>query len=280
MVQITDSAGNIVNSYEYDEWGNITSQTEGIENEFKYAGQTYDSETGLYYLRARYYDPTTGRFISKDSNEGSIVNPLSLNLYTYCVNNPIIFVDPSGNVYIGVWLNNINDNYIGGPLNSFNDQYIGGPLNQIASGDYTPIENAIIFLDDAGNATMGVPALGGGLKITSGLGKGALKLGKAKTLVKGKAAIKGARDIGKFSKHSPEQIEKIYGLKKGQFHREVKDDILSDLTGKNSPYKDQMKKMGKNPDIYLTPDGQIQIVSREFKGKSFTTDLNIKNFLP
>jgi len=99
VVQITDSAGNIVNSYEYDEWGNITSQTEGIENEFKYAGQTYDSETGLYYLRARYYDPTTGRFISKDSNEGSIVNPLSLNLYTYCVNNPIIFVDPSGNIY-------------------------------------------------------------------------------------------------------------------------------------------------------------------------------------
>jgi len=100
VVQITDSAGNIVNSYEYDEWGNITSQTETIENEFKYAGQIYDSETGLYYLRARYYDPTTGRFISKDSNEGSIVNPLSLNLYTYCVNNPIIFVDPSGNIYI------------------------------------------------------------------------------------------------------------------------------------------------------------------------------------
>ena len=97
VVQITDSAGNIVNSYEYDEWGNITSQTEGIENEFKYAGQTYDSETGLYYLRARYYDPTTGRFISKDNNEGSIVNPLSLNLYTYCENNPTKYVDPSGN---------------------------------------------------------------------------------------------------------------------------------------------------------------------------------------
>ena len=96
VVQITDSAGNIVNSYEYDEWGNITSQTEGIENEFKYAGQTYDSETGLYYLRARYYDPTSGRFISKDSNEGSIVNPVSLNLYTYCVNNPIIYKEANG----------------------------------------------------------------------------------------------------------------------------------------------------------------------------------------
>ncbi|MDD3894011.1 MAG: RHS repeat-associated core domain-containing protein, partial [Syntrophomonadaceae bacterium] len=76
--------------------GNITSQTETIENEFKYAGQIYDSETGLYYLRARYYDPTTGRFISKDSNEGSIVNPLSLNLYTYCENDPLGNIDPTG----------------------------------------------------------------------------------------------------------------------------------------------------------------------------------------
>ena len=49
-------------------------------------------------MRARYYDPTTGGFISKDSNEGSIVNPLSLNLYTYCYNNPIIYTDSSGNI--------------------------------------------------------------------------------------------------------------------------------------------------------------------------------------
>jgi len=100
VVQIVNSAGNIVNNYEYDEWGNITSQTEGIANDFKYAGEAYDSETGFYYLRARYYDPTVGRFISKDNNEGQITNPLSLNLYTYCVNNPIKYVDPSGNIYI------------------------------------------------------------------------------------------------------------------------------------------------------------------------------------
>ena len=113
VVQITDSAGNIVNSYEYDEWGKITSQTEGIENEFKYAGQTYDSETGLYYLRSRYYDPTTGRFISKDSNEGSIVNPLSLNLYTYCENNPLIYIDLSGHALtdaqIAYWRNEFSE---------------------------------------------------------------------------------------------------------------------------------------------------------------------------
>lgn len=56
----------------------------------------YDKEWGLYYLRARYYDPSTARFISEDTYEGDITNPLSLNLYTYCANNPLIYVDPSG----------------------------------------------------------------------------------------------------------------------------------------------------------------------------------------
>lgn len=78
----------------------------------------------------------------------------------------------------------------------------------------------------------------------------------------------------------PKEIEKKHGLKKGEFHREVKPDILSDLTNKNSPYKDLMKKMGNNPDIYLSSNGQIEIVSTQFKGKSFVTDLNIADFLP
>ncbi|MEW6183310.1 MAG: RHS repeat-associated core domain-containing protein [Bacillota bacterium] len=96
IVQLVDQSGNVVNSYEYDEWGNITSRTEGISNPFKYAGEIYDQETGLYYLRARYYDPVTGRFISEDSLEGQVNNPLSLNLYTYCENDPVDNVDPSG----------------------------------------------------------------------------------------------------------------------------------------------------------------------------------------
>jgi RHS repeat-associated protein len=92
--------GNIVNGYKYDEWGNITEETKdpvlGIDNPIRYAGEYYDLETNLYYLRARYYDPTTGRFISKDSYEGKVTNPLSLNLYTYCENNPVNRHDPSG----------------------------------------------------------------------------------------------------------------------------------------------------------------------------------------
>lgn len=100
VVQIMDESGNIVNRYSYDEWGNIVEKTEGISNPIRYAGEYYDEESGLYYLRARYYDPTIGRFITRDSYEGDISNPLTINLYTYCRNNPLIFVDPSGHMEV------------------------------------------------------------------------------------------------------------------------------------------------------------------------------------
>ncbi|MBE9918399.1 hypothetical protein G8C92_30860 [Paenibacillus donghaensis] len=101
VVQIIDPTGQVVNKYQYDEWGNILSEQEQIQNSFKYAGEILDEETGYYYLRARYYDPMDGRFISKDTHEGDITNPLSMNLYTYVHNNPLIYVDPTGH---RVWL--------------------------------------------------------------------------------------------------------------------------------------------------------------------------------
>jgi RHS repeat-associated protein len=98
VVKIVDESGNIVNRYKYDEWGNILEETEEIENPIRYAGEYFDEESGMYYLRARYYDPVTGRFISKDSYEGTLTNPLSMNLYTYCYNNPLRYIDPSGHI--------------------------------------------------------------------------------------------------------------------------------------------------------------------------------------
>ncbi len=106
VIQIVDTSGNVVNNYVYDEWGTITSQTEGITNSFKYAGESYDSETGLYYQRARYYDPSMGRFINEDTYEGQIDNPLSQNVYTYVHNNPLIYSDPSGNYCVSADSNN------------------------------------------------------------------------------------------------------------------------------------------------------------------------------
>ena len=97
VVKTVDSSGNVMNSYEYDIYGKVINAAEsGIPNPMRYAGQMYDSESGLYYLRARYYDPRVGRFISEDTNKGDINNPGSLNLYAYCYNNPLKYVDPSG----------------------------------------------------------------------------------------------------------------------------------------------------------------------------------------
>jgi RHS repeat-associated protein len=63
---------------------------------YQYAGENIDDETGLTYLRARYYDPSTGRFISRDSQSGDLQNPLSQNPYIYGEDNPVTYTDPSG----------------------------------------------------------------------------------------------------------------------------------------------------------------------------------------
>ena len=96
VVQTVTEAGEIENQYDYDIWGNATLTVQNYDCGIRYAGEYFDNETGMYYLRARYYDPHIGRFISEDSYWGEDANPLSLNLYTYAHNNPVKYVDPSG----------------------------------------------------------------------------------------------------------------------------------------------------------------------------------------
>ena len=82
-----------LNHYEYDAWGNLTTCEEKVHNRFKFNGQQYDPISQQYYLRARYYNPVIGRFTQEDS-----YNVDGLNLYAYCRNNPVYYVDPSGNI--------------------------------------------------------------------------------------------------------------------------------------------------------------------------------------
>ena len=96
VVQTVDKTGEIQNHYDYDIWGNPTLTVELVECAIRYAGEFYDSETGLYYLKSRYYNSAIARFISEDSYTGEIEDPLSLNLYTYCENDPISYTDPNG----------------------------------------------------------------------------------------------------------------------------------------------------------------------------------------
>jgi RHS repeat-associated protein len=98
VLALRDRNGNLLNSYSYDIWGNPLADktTETVSNPFRYSGEYWDKSTSLQYLRARWYDPSMGRFISEDTYEGDFKSPISLNLYTYVENNPLKYIDPSG----------------------------------------------------------------------------------------------------------------------------------------------------------------------------------------
>lgn len=109
---IVDSVGNIVQRYDYTAYGVVKSVKNAAGSELGYAdapirtsfaftGREYESELGIYYYRARYYDPTNGRFLQKDSHPGYLMNPLTtVNKYAYAGNNPILLNDPSGKSWL------------------------------------------------------------------------------------------------------------------------------------------------------------------------------------
>ena len=110
VMGILDKTGNIIAKYNYDAWGNILSVTDGKDkvipasqdrniahmNPIRYRAYYYDTETGFYYLQSRYYDPVTGRFLNADGLVQTGQGLLDQNMFAYCLNNPVMLVDPSG----------------------------------------------------------------------------------------------------------------------------------------------------------------------------------------
>ncbi|WP_020480084.1 RHS repeat-associated core domain-containing protein [Synechococcus sp. PCC 7336] len=94
--QITDGNGQVLQEYAYDAYGNPSIDADRPVNEFLYQGEAYDEAVDLQYLRARYYDPSIGRFISTDPFPGFIQVPQSRHKYLYANNNPVNITDPSG----------------------------------------------------------------------------------------------------------------------------------------------------------------------------------------
>ncbi len=92
IVAITDKNQQVVESYSYSAFGVVQEQGNGIANPYRFTGREWDPDAGLYYYRARYYDPKTGRFISEDP----IGFAGGINLYRYVGNNPVNFKDPLG----------------------------------------------------------------------------------------------------------------------------------------------------------------------------------------
>ncbi len=93
---LSDSDGQVTDTYLYDAFGNLLFRTGTTENDFLYTGEQFDANTGFYYLRARYMKPATGTFTSMDAYAGSIFDPVSLHKYLYANANPVMNRDPSG----------------------------------------------------------------------------------------------------------------------------------------------------------------------------------------
>ena len=90
VTSLSDSKGNLASMYEYDSFGKPLPSTDSISNPFRFTGREFDAETGLYFYRARYYDPSIGRFISEDPLRSA------WSAYDYCLNDPINMIDPFG----------------------------------------------------------------------------------------------------------------------------------------------------------------------------------------
>jgi len=93
---LTNSSGAITDTYEYDAFGNKVNPTGTTPNNYLYRGEQWDPDLGLYYLRARYYNPLTGRFMSRDPLDGNAKDPASLYKYLYASGDPVNLLDPTG----------------------------------------------------------------------------------------------------------------------------------------------------------------------------------------
>jgi RHS repeat-associated protein len=97
VTSLSNSTGALANTYTYDSFGNLTNSTGTLRSPFQYTGREFDSETSLYYYRARYIDPSTGRFISEDPVGFQAGDS---DFYRYAANDPNDYNDPSGNVIV------------------------------------------------------------------------------------------------------------------------------------------------------------------------------------
>ena len=157
VVGILNGSGVEVVSYVYDAWGNHISISGsmagalGIYNPLRYRGYVYDQETGLYYLQSRYYNPTICRFINADAFTSTGQGIIGNNMFAYCGNNPVMYVDFSGESFSIIL--GINGNLFG----------LGGiyTVNFVSTNENFGIQYSYYLSDDAeiskkNNQTIGI----------------------------------------------------------------------------------------------------------------------------
>ncbi len=131
VILILDDSGNMAVSYVYDAWGNTIdgyfSSTLGTLNPLRYRGYVYDTETELYYLQSRYYNPEIGRFINADAFASTGQGLLGNNMFAYCGNNPVCRYDVGGMFW---------EELISGILHTVNDFSIAIGIDTAAIGAF------------------------------------------------------------------------------------------------------------------------------------------------
>jgi len=121
VTSLSNSSGANAETYSYDSFGNSTGSSGSLTNRFRYTAREFDSETSLYYYRARYYDPATGRFTKEDPLR---FGPGDANFYRYVRNNPIYYTDPTGRTPLPVpGTNWCGPDYTGGLYEEYNPDH-------------------------------------------------------------------------------------------------------------------------------------------------------------
>lgn len=180
VTEIVNSSGNVVQSYQYSGFGKLVSIKNGsgidvtanapVKTSSMFTGREFDQESGLYYYRARYYDPGIGRFLQKDPHPGKLGDPLSvINRYAYANNSPTMYTDPNGRLAFLAII--AIAALIGGSLNAYNASKEGINGWGLVSA----------FVNGAGSAALGVTigvATGGlgGAMLGGAVGGGALNM--------------------------------------------------------------------------------------------------------
>ena len=155
IIAVYDQAGNKLISYTYDAWGNVSApesdNTTVANNPFRYRGYYYDHDLGLYYLNTRYYDSKTGRFISPDTEAVITATPDALtdkNLYAYCDNNPVSYVDHTGefpwHILIGA--------AVGGIIGAVSSALSGGDVVDVIIGSVSGMASGALTASGVGVA--------------------------------------------------------------------------------------------------------------------------------
>jgi RHS repeat-associated protein len=163
---LTDTIGAITDTYTYDAFGNLLSQTGSTPNNYLFAGEQFDPVLGIYYNRARYYDQRQGIFWTMDIHEGGISDPVQLHRYLYASANPVNRLDPSGledlaSLSVGEGISEELDSTAAAEdfaakraiqAKIFDAYFVIGPSN-FRSFANTPIVHAFIYMDTIGLGT-------------------------------------------------------------------------------------------------------------------------------